>query len=93
MSAAQKPTETNAVPIDTTVVQGNVQILCRGTHVYQTGLGGGGQGADGQGDTLDPGLVMTGTKCGVDSVRWGGGSVTCYESKKSKDELKYFYKI
>lgn len=22
-----------------------------------------------QGDTLDPGLVMTGTKCGVDSVR------------------------
>lgn len=36
-----------------------------GTHVYK-----GGQGDEElQGDTLDPGLVMTGTKCGVDSVR------------------------
>ncbi|CAL8271219.1 unnamed protein product [Boreogadus saida] len=69
-SSAQKPIETNAVSIDTTVVQGNGGgvILCRGTHVYQPGQEGAGQG-----DTLDPGLVMTGTKCGADSVRKGDG--------------------
>jgi hypothetical protein len=58
-----KPMETNAVSIDTTVVQGNEVILCRGTHVYQPGQEGAGQG-----DTLDPGLVMTGTKCGEGKV-------------------------
>uniref|UniRef100_A0A8C4ZK62 ADAM metallopeptidase domain 19b n=1 Tax=Gadus morhua TaxID=8049 RepID=A0A8C4ZK62_GADMO len=67
-SSAMKPIETNAVSIDTTVVQGNEVILCRGTHVYQPGQEGAGQG-----DTLDPGLVMTGTKCGADSVRRGRG--------------------
>lgn len=36
-----------------------------GTHVYKAGQGE----EDAQGDTLDPGLVMTGTKCDVDSVR------------------------
>lgn len=36
-----------------------------GTHVYKAGQGD----EELQGDTLDPGLVMTGTKCGVDSVR------------------------
>lgn len=64
VSSATKPIETNAVPIDTTVGLGNRKILCRGTHVYQLG-----QEDQEQGDTLDPGLVMTGTKCGVDAVR------------------------
>ncbi|CAB1337704.1 unnamed protein product, partial [Coregonus sp. 'balchen'] len=63
VSSASKPLETNAVPIDTTVRVGNRKILCRGTHVYRPG-----QGDEGQGDTLDPGLVMTGTKCGEDSA-------------------------
>ncbi|XP_041703871.2 disintegrin and metalloproteinase domain-containing protein 19 isoform X2 [Coregonus clupeaformis] len=67
VSSASKPLETNAVPIDTTVRVGNRKILCRGTHVYRPG-----QGDEGQGDTLDPGLVMTGTKCGEDSICFGG---------------------
>ncbi|CAL8262661.1 unnamed protein product [Lota lota] len=67
VSSAQKPIETNAVPIDTTVSLGDRKILCRGTHVYQAG-----QEGEGQGDTLDPGLVMTGTKCGVDSLCFEG---------------------
>ncbi|XP_078145148.1 disintegrin and metalloproteinase domain-containing protein 19 [Centroberyx gerrardi] len=66
-SSASKPIEANAVPIDTTVRLGNRKILCRGTHVYRPG-----QGDEGQGDTLDPGLVMTGTKCGDDSICFGG---------------------
>lgn len=66
MSSASKPLETNAVPIDTTVRVGSKKVLCRGTHVYRPG-----QGDEEQGDTLDPGLVMTGTKCGEDSVRRG----------------------
>lgn len=64
MSSANKPIETNAVSIDTTVGLGDRKILCRGTHVYQLG-----HESQEQSDTLDPGLVMTGTKCGVDSVR------------------------
>uniref|UniRef100_A0A8C7JXL8 ADAM metallopeptidase domain 19b n=1 Tax=Oncorhynchus kisutch TaxID=8019 RepID=A0A8C7JXL8_ONCKI len=67
VSSASKPLETNAVPIDTTVRVGNGKILCRGTHVYRPG-----QGDEEQGDTLDPGLVMTGTKCGEDSICFGG---------------------
>uniref|UniRef100_A0A673VYY1 ADAM metallopeptidase domain 19b n=1 Tax=Salmo trutta TaxID=8032 RepID=A0A673VYY1_SALTR len=67
VSSASKPLETNAVPIDTTVRVGNGKILCRGTHVYRQG-----QGDEEQGDTLDPGLVMTGTKCGEDSICFGG---------------------
>uniref|UniRef100_A0A8C4SRQ6 ADAM metallopeptidase domain 19b n=1 Tax=Erpetoichthys calabaricus TaxID=27687 RepID=A0A8C4SRQ6_ERPCA len=35
------------------------KIKCRGTHVYQSEM---------EGDTLDPGLVMTGTKCGDSQV-------------------------
>lgn len=63
-SSATKPTETNAVAIDTTVaLDGNRKLLCRGTHVYKSN-----QGDDNQGDTLDPGLVMTGTKCGENAV-------------------------
>ena len=36
-----------------------------GTHVYKPGQ----EDEEAEGDTLDPGLVMTGTKCGDDSVR------------------------
>lgn len=66
LSSASRPIENNAVRIETTVSVGNKKIHCMGTHVYK-----GGQGDEElQGDTLDPGLVMTGTKCGVDSVRF-----------------------
>uniref|UniRef100_A0A3B1IHI5 ADAM metallopeptidase domain 12 n=1 Tax=Astyanax mexicanus TaxID=7994 RepID=A0A3B1IHI5_ASTMX len=49
---------TNAVSIETNIpLQEGGRILCRGTHVY---LGD---------DMPDPGLVLTGTKCGEDMVR------------------------
>ncbi|XP_026991812.1 disintegrin and metalloproteinase domain-containing protein 19 [Tachysurus fulvidraco] len=66
-SSATKPIETNAVSIDTTINLGQRKILCRGTHVYQPG-----KGEEGLGDTLDPGLVMTGTKCGDNAICFGG---------------------
>ncbi|XP_078449229.1 disintegrin and metalloproteinase domain-containing protein 12-like [Lampetra planeri] len=48
---------TNAVSIDTNIaVPGGGTVLCRGTHVY---LGD---------DMLDPGLVLTGTKCGEGKI-------------------------
>lgn len=62
-SSATKPIGTNAVSIDTTIHLGQRKILCRGTHVYRPG-----KGEEGMGDTLDPGLVMTGTKCGDNAV-------------------------
>lgn len=65
LSSALKPIETNAVRIETTVTVGTKRFQCMGTHVYKNGQ------EDPQGDTLDPGLVMTGTKCGTDSVRQG----------------------
>ncbi|CAB1351883.1 unnamed protein product [Coregonus sp. 'balchen'] len=55
-SAAKKPKGTNAVSIDTTIRTDGMEVKCRGTYVYTT--------QDGQGDLPDPGLVMTGTKCG-----------------------------
>uniref|UniRef100_A0A3Q3MWA0 ADAM metallopeptidase domain 19a n=1 Tax=Labrus bergylta TaxID=56723 RepID=A0A3Q3MWA0_9LABR len=55
-SAAKKPKGTNAVSIDTTIKTDGIEVKCRGTYVYST--------QDGQGDLPDPGLVMTGTKCG-----------------------------
>jgi len=66
LSSASKPVQSSAVRIVTSVTVGNEKIQCMGTHVYKPGQGD----EDGQGDTLDPGLVMTGTKCGVDSVRF-----------------------
>ncbi|XP_058252609.1 disintegrin and metalloproteinase domain-containing protein 19 isoform X3 [Hemibagrus wyckioides] len=66
-SSATKPIETNAVSIDTTIRNGQHQILCRGTHVYRPG-----KGEESLGDTLDPGLVMTGTKCGDNAICFGG---------------------
>uniref|UniRef100_H3BZB9 ADAM metallopeptidase domain 19 n=1 Tax=Tetraodon nigroviridis TaxID=99883 RepID=H3BZB9_TETNG len=68
LTSASKPTENNAVRIDTTVSQGTQRIQCVGTHVYKAGQGE----EETQGDTLDPGLVMTGTKCGVDSICFNG---------------------
>ncbi|KAJ8014892.1 hypothetical protein DPEC_G00020500 [Dallia pectoralis] len=67
VSSAAKPIEENAVSIDTTVRVGSTRILCRGTHVYPKG-----HVDEGQGDMLDPGLVMTGTKCGEDSICFEG---------------------
>ncbi|KAM8909978.1 disintegrin and metalloproteinase domain-containing protein 19 [Spinachia spinachia] len=68
LSSASKPIENSAVRIETTVTVGNNKIQCMGTHVYKPGQGE----EKGQGDTLDPGLVMTGTKCGVDSLCFNG---------------------
>lgn len=52
---------TNAVSIETNIpLQEGGRILCRGTHVY---LGD---------DMPDPGLVLTGTKCGTGMVRAEG---------------------
>ncbi|XP_071190175.1 disintegrin and metalloproteinase domain-containing protein 33 isoform X2 [Salvelinus alpinus] len=59
-SAAKKPKGSNAVSIDTTIRTDGMEVKCRGTYVYTT--------QDGQGDLPDPGLVMTGTKCGEGKV-------------------------
>uniref|UniRef100_A0A4W4H401 ADAM metallopeptidase domain 19b n=1 Tax=Electrophorus electricus TaxID=8005 RepID=A0A4W4H401_ELEEL len=71
LSSASKPIETNAVAIDTTIREGQQEIHCRGTHVYRPD-----QEEESQGDTLDPGLVMTGTKCGNNAVSTGGMSLS-----------------
>ncbi|XP_048175930.1 disintegrin and metalloproteinase domain-containing protein 19 [Corvus hawaiiensis] len=59
-SSAFKPLQPNAVPIDTTV---NMQ-RCRGTHVYRSDSE--------EKEMLDPGLVLTGTKCGSHHVCFEG---------------------
>uniref|UniRef100_A0A674NQP3 ADAM metallopeptidase domain 19 n=1 Tax=Takifugu rubripes TaxID=31033 RepID=A0A674NQP3_TAKRU len=61
LTSVSKPIENNAVRIETTVSVGNEKIRCMGTHVYKAGQ----VDEDTQSDTLDPGLVMTGTKCGI----------------------------
>ncbi|XP_032383620.1 disintegrin and metalloproteinase domain-containing protein 19 isoform X2 [Etheostoma spectabile] len=68
LTSASKPLENNAVRIETTVSVGIKKIKCMGTHVYKPGQGDDG----GQGDTLDPGLVMTGTKCGDHAICFNG---------------------
>ncbi|XP_076595916.1 disintegrin and metalloproteinase domain-containing protein 19 [Chaetodon auriga] len=68
LTSASKPIENNAVRIETTVSVGNKKIQCMGTHVYKAGQ----VDEEAQGDTLDPGLVMTGTKCGTDSICFNG---------------------
>lgn len=68
LTSASKPIENNAVRIETTVTVGNKRIQCMGTHVYKLGQ----RDEEVQGDTLDPGLVMTGTKCGDDSICFNG---------------------
>ncbi|XP_050167877.1 disintegrin and metalloproteinase domain-containing protein 19 isoform X2 [Myiozetetes cayanensis] len=59
-SYASKPLQPNAVAIDTTV---NTQ-MCRGTHVYRSDSE--------EKEMLDPGLVLTGTKCGSHHVCFEG---------------------
>ncbi|XP_006906524.1 disintegrin and metalloproteinase domain-containing protein 19 [Pteropus alecto] len=63
-SSEARPLESNAVPIDTTIIVNGRQIRCRGTHVYR--------GPEEEGDMLDPGLVMTGTKCGYNHICFEG---------------------
>lgn len=63
-TSASKPKGNNAVIIETSVSDGRKKIQCKGTHVYKLSHGD----EEPQSDTLDPGLVMTGTKCGDNSV-------------------------
>uniref|UniRef100_A0A7N6FCC6 ADAM metallopeptidase domain 19b n=1 Tax=Anabas testudineus TaxID=64144 RepID=A0A7N6FCC6_ANATE len=65
LTSASKPIENNAVRIETSLTVGHKKIQCMGTHVYKNGQ-------EKEGDTLDPGLVMTGTKCGDDSICFNG---------------------
>ncbi|XP_028271482.1 disintegrin and metalloproteinase domain-containing protein 19 isoform X2 [Parambassis ranga] len=67
-TSATKPFGHNAVSIETTIPVGNKKIRCMGTHVYKLGQGD----EEPQGDTLDPGLVMTGTKCGDGLICFNG---------------------
>uniref|UniRef100_A0A3Q1CH67 ADAM metallopeptidase domain 19b n=1 Tax=Amphiprion ocellaris TaxID=80972 RepID=A0A3Q1CH67_AMPOC len=67
-ASASKPIENNAVRIETTVSVGSRKVQCLGTHVYKLGQGD----EEPQSDTLDPGLVMTGTKCGEDLICFNG---------------------
>ncbi|XP_008845610.1 disintegrin and metalloproteinase domain-containing protein 19 [Nannospalax galili] len=65
-SSEARPLESNAVPIDTTITLNGKQFFCRGTHVYR------GPEEEEEGDMLDPGLVMTGTKCGYNHICFEG---------------------
>ncbi|KAK5611547.1 hypothetical protein CRENBAI_015204 [Crenichthys baileyi] len=67
-ASASKPIENNAVRIETTVKVDSKKTVCLGTHVYKPGQGD----EETQGDTLDPGLVMTGTKCADNSICFNG---------------------
>ncbi|KAM6923588.1 disintegrin and metalloproteinase domain-containing protein 19 [Xenentodon cancila] len=67
-TSATTPIGSNAVPIETTVSVGSKRFKCMGTHVYKLNQGD----EEPQGDTLDPGLVMTGTKCGDNSICFNG---------------------
>uniref|UniRef100_A0AAY4CXV9 ADAM metallopeptidase domain 19b n=1 Tax=Denticeps clupeoides TaxID=299321 RepID=A0AAY4CXV9_9TELE len=69
VTSATSPIETNAVAIDTTVRINTRSILCKGTHVYQPVILQGDGAEAGPGDTLDPGLVLTGTKCAENGVK------------------------
>uniref|UniRef100_U3KE03 ADAM metallopeptidase domain 33 n=1 Tax=Ficedula albicollis TaxID=59894 RepID=U3KE03_FICAL len=66
-SSAKKPQGTNTVSIDTTIRFKGREVKCRGTFVYSA--------KDDQEDLSDPGLVLTGTKCGdgmvSDPHSWG----------------------
>ncbi|XP_051654126.1 disintegrin and metalloproteinase domain-containing protein 33 isoform X2 [Manacus candei] len=55
-SSAKKPQGTNTVSIDTTIRFNGREVKCRGTYMYTA--------RDDEDDLSDPGLVMTGTKCG-----------------------------
>uniref|UniRef100_A0A7M4F431 ADAM metallopeptidase domain 19 n=1 Tax=Crocodylus porosus TaxID=8502 RepID=A0A7M4F431_CROPO len=66
-SSASKPVASNAVAIDTTITVNGRRISCRGTHIYKP--------TEDEGDILDPGLVMTGTKCGSHHVCFEGNCI------------------
>uniref|UniRef100_A0A8C8REB0 ADAM metallopeptidase domain 33 n=1 Tax=Pelusios castaneus TaxID=367368 RepID=A0A8C8REB0_9SAUR len=59
-SSAKKPKGTNTVSMDTTIRFNGREVKCRGAFMYTT--------KDDEGDMSDPGLVMTGTKCGDGKV-------------------------
>lgn len=59
-SRATKPKGPNTVSMDTTIRFEGREVKCRGTYTYTS--------PDEQGDLLDPGLVLTGTKCGPGMV-------------------------
>ncbi|XP_054024406.1 disintegrin and metalloproteinase domain-containing protein 19 [Dryobates pubescens] len=63
-SSASKPLQSNAVAIDTTIRTQRMQLRCRGTHVYRS--------ESEEKEMLDPGLVLTGTKCGSHHVCFEG---------------------
>ncbi|XP_072001590.1 disintegrin and metalloproteinase domain-containing protein 19 [Engystomops pustulosus] len=63
LSSAYKPIEHSAVAIDTTITVQGRRILCRGTHVYRITE---------EEDMMDPGLVLSGTKCGVNQICFEG---------------------
>ncbi|XP_069833203.1 disintegrin and metalloproteinase domain-containing protein 19-like isoform X2 [Dendropsophus ebraccatus] len=54
-STAQRPKHDNTVSMDTTIQFNGQEVKCRGTYSYSL---------QEEGDSSDPGLVMTGTKCG-----------------------------
>ncbi|XP_073474254.1 disintegrin and metalloproteinase domain-containing protein 33-like isoform X1 [Aquarana catesbeiana] len=55
-SSADKPKQDNTVSMDTTINIDGYEVKCRGAHSYSM--------QEDEGDSSDPGLVMTGTKCG-----------------------------
>lgn len=59
-ASQSRPLEYNAVAIDTTITINGREVQCRGIHVYQS--------TEEENDMLDPGLVLTGTKCGYNHV-------------------------
>ncbi|KAM4708875.1 disintegrin and metalloproteinase domain-containing protein 33-like isoform 2-T2 [Discoglossus pictus] len=61
-SSAQKPKGANMVPMDTTIRLDGYEVKCRGTFSYST--------QQEEGDSSDPGLVLTGTRCGDGMVCW-----------------------
>ncbi|XP_040459820.1 disintegrin and metalloproteinase domain-containing protein 19 [Falco naumanni] len=63
-SSASKPLQSNAVAIDTTIRMQRTELRCRGTHVYRS--------ENEEKEMLDPGLVLTGTKCGSHHVCFEG---------------------
>ncbi|KAM8971880.1 disintegrin and metalloproteinase domain-containing protein 19 [Pelodytes ibericus] len=62
-SSATKPLENNAVAIDTTITLEGRRVRCRGAYFYR---------APEEEDTMDPGLVLTGTKCGDKQICFDG---------------------
>ncbi|XP_075039090.1 disintegrin and metalloproteinase domain-containing protein 33-like [Mixophyes fleayi] len=55
-SSAEKPKHDNTVSMDTTINFNGQEVKCRGTYYYSA--------QEDEGDSSDPGLVITGTKCG-----------------------------